>query len=275
MKVFKNIFDFFINSSVWVAVSVCALVLVTYLNHDVPVNYTLLLLIFSGTIVGYNFVKYFEESQLISSRFIDVFSGFFTYKKLIFYLSLIAMFVTGVCLFCLKIRTLLLLLLPMLLTFFYAVSFKEKTLRKISGIKIYIVGLVWTVVTVLVPLQDTSTEITTDVWVSLIQRFAFVLLLILPFDIRDMDVDDVELKTLPQRIGVKYTKMYGLLLAMLFLLLEFFKDEVLEVNLLVLPIVFITSILFLVFATEKQSKYYSSFFVEGIPVFWLLLLLIL
>ncbi len=285
MKAVKNIFDFFINSSIWVALSVCALVVITCINHNVIVNYPLLLLIFSGTIVGYNFVKYFEKENLKLLRDakldLQLFQlknrrqHFLLSKKIVWIMTMFAAVLCIYLLFVLHLNSLFILLIPMALTFFYAISFRRKSLRAISGVKIYVVGFVWAFVTVLFPLYEYGVEISTDVLLTFVQRLIFVVLLILPFEIRDLQVDDISLGTMPQRVGVINTKLYGFLLAMLFLCLEFFKDEVLEVNLLVLPLVFVISVLFLVFATEKQSKYYASFFVEGIPVFWLGLLLIL
>ena len=101
------------------------------------------------------------------------------------------------------------------------------------------------------------------------------MVLILPFEIRDLSVDDLSLGTLPQKIGVQKTKLFGAVLLLIFLLLEFFKDEVLELNVVVLPVIFIVTLFFLINSSVKQSKYYASFFVEGIPIIWLLLLLVL
>ena len=89
---------------------------------------------------------------------------------------------------------------------------------------------------------ENKIELSSDVWILLLQRFVFVVVLILPFEIRDLSVDDKILGTLPQRIGVKNTKLYGLLLLMVFFFLEFFKDELLAINLLVMPLIFLITI---------------------------------
>ena len=58
MKLLKQIFDFYIKSSIHVALSVFALVMMTHhmfhIADDLPMAY----FAFFGTIVGYNFVKY-------------------------------------------------------------------------------------------------------------------------------------------------------------------------------------------------------------------------
>jgi len=281
----KNILDFLINASVWVAIAVTALVGVTYLNLEVVVSDSLLYFVFFGTIFGYNFIKYFEKGQVndLKNNRLDFgvkkifkqFEKLTILEKRTFQLSVISVLICVVLFFNLKIKTQLALIVPSVLTFCYAISLGYKTLRNISGIKIYVVALVWAVISVLLPVLESEIDFETDVWVLLLQRFVFVVVLILPFDIRDLSIDNKILRTLPQNIGVRNTKLYGVLLLMLFFFLEFFKDELLGVNLIVIPFIFLITLLFLVLSKEKQSKYYSSFLVEGISVFWLILLLVL
>ena len=85
--------------------------------------------------------------------------------------------------------------------------------------------------------------------------------------------DDPHLKTVPQQIGVKRTKIVGLLLLLPFYLLEFFKNNF-DKNQLIINLVLVILIsFFMLFATEKRSKYYTSFWVESIPIVWWLLLI--
>jgi len=73
---------------------------------------------------------------------------------------------------------------------------------------------------------------------------------------------------LPQRVGVCKTKLIGTFLLIVILVLEFYKDEIDKNNLyslvLIIPILF----LFLLFSKKNEPKYYSSFWVESIPLFW-------
>ena len=59
MQVLKRLFDFYINSSIHVALAVCGLVWVTLLNFNVGADLDFLYFIFFATVTGYNFVKYF------------------------------------------------------------------------------------------------------------------------------------------------------------------------------------------------------------------------
>ena len=94
------------------------------------------------------------------------------------------------------------------------------------------------------------------------------------FEILDLQYDDPHLKTVPQQIGVRRTKLIGILLMVGFLFLEFL-DAHFKYDVLLLKFgIALTVSLFLLFANQRKSKYYSSFWVESIPIFWWILLVV-
>lgn len=275
MRLLKNIFDFYLNASIHVALSVYALSWITLYEFGLVYNESVLYFIFYATITGYNFVKYFglvkfhHRSLANWLKVIQVFSAF-CFLLLCYYA------------FQLETKTLLYLFGFAVVTFLYAFPFlpkhifldQQQNLRSISGLKIYIIGLVWAGVTVLIPLLDTNYNIfQLDVWLTVLQRFLFVIVLMLPFEIRDLRYDSLKLATLPQKIGVKQTKILGGILLLVFYLLEFLKDKIHTISSMVLFIVTSVALLFLMFSKENQGKYYSGFWVESMPVIWLLLIL--
>jgi hypothetical protein len=64
MMVLKKILDFYINSSLHVALSAFALVAMTQYFFSVQGDFSVVLFTFFGTIVGYNFVKYDAITRL-------------------------------------------------------------------------------------------------------------------------------------------------------------------------------------------------------------------
>ncbi len=58
MKVLKQILNFYINSSIHVALSCFSLVKITYLILNISADNSIAYFAFFGTIVGYNFVKF-------------------------------------------------------------------------------------------------------------------------------------------------------------------------------------------------------------------------
>jgi len=183
----------------------------------------------------------------------------------------------------LQTKTLYAIAIMGVINFLYAIPFLPKkvlfdeamNLRKISGLKVYVIGFVWACVTVIIPLIDSGFDINWDVIITAVQRFIYVLVVMLPFEIRDMRYDSVKLSTIPQQIGVKKTKIIGVLLVIPFFFLEFFKDEISSISIVVLLIIMTLMVVVIAMSKIKQSEYFSSFWVEGIPIVWLLITLVL
>lgn len=60
MKIFRQVLDFYITTSIHVAVAVFSLVQITKIELNIPSNVNLDCFIFFGTISGYIFLKYTE-----------------------------------------------------------------------------------------------------------------------------------------------------------------------------------------------------------------------
>lgn len=275
MQVLKQFFNFYINSSIHVALAVVSLTWISLKEHGVLDDNMLLFFVFFATISGYNFVKYFGMAKFHHRRLA-------TWLKAIQFFSFFSFLFMSYFLFKLNTKTQLYIGCFGLITFFYAIPFLPKklfldsysNLRSIGGLKVYVIALVWTGVTVFLPLINNEFEIHSDVIFVAIQRFIFVIILMLPFEIRDLKYDSLKLATIPQKIGVKQTKIMGFLLLFVFFFLEFFKDEIDTIKLLILVVISVITLLFLIGAKKEQGAYYSSFWVEGLPILWFLLLLV-
>ncbi|MDN3619254.1 hypothetical protein QWY81_07285 [Polaribacter undariae] len=268
MRFLKLVLDFYINASIHVAFSVYALLKITEIYLDLPYNSDLNYFMFLGTITGYNSVKYagvaklHHKSLTKSLKNIQVFS-FFCFLALCYFAYQI------------PLKTLFYTIPFCLLTVLYAVPFLSgfhKNLREVSYLKIIVVAFVWAGFTVLIPAVDAGKEITLNILLLILQRFLIVVVLILPFDIRDVQYDAISLQTIPKKIGVAKTKKLGLTLLVFSLVLEY----LITANTLVktpFMLFFFLLIIFLMRAEKEQSKYFSSFWVEALPIVWWLFLL--
>ena len=268
MTFLKHLLNFYINASIHVALSVYALTRITEYYFDIPYNENLDAFIFFGTITGYNFIKYagvakfYHMSLTKSMRLIQIF-------------SFICFCLLGYFAWQLPLKTVLLFAPFGLLTVLYIVPFLggfQKSLRSISYLKIFIVAGVWSGVTTAIPLLANGNEVDVNMILVFIQMMLFIIVLILPFEIRDMQLDFKDISTLPQEIGVEQTKKFGLGLLLLVLTLEFLITDSMIFRNAFLGVCFV--LLFFVMRSKKeQSKYYSSFWVEALPILWWLLLL--
>ncbi|MFV8362220.1 hypothetical protein ACNQGO_02395 [Flavobacterium sp. ZT3P35] len=269
MRVLKQIFDFYINSSIHVGLSCYALVRMTQYMFHISYNEVVANFAFFGTIVGYNFVKY---DALLRTKKIK-FCGQLQWIALLSFLSLIA---TSYYFFHLERVAQIIGLVFLIIVLLYTLPFfpNKKNARNWAGIKIYIVALCWVGVTLFLPIVNSNIGVTSFVFLVAIQRYILIFVLILIFEIVDLKLDDPHLKTVPQQIGVPQTKIVGVVLMVLFVLLEFLSNDF-RIEFLALKIgLAITTVLFLVYANENRSRYYASFWVESIPIFWWLFLMV-
>lgn len=265
MRILKYIFDFYIQSSLHVALAVYALIRITFLklniSYDEPVAY----FGFFGTIVGYNFIKYDELARVKKINLTKTF-------KAIIGLSILAALATFYFFLELKAKTKLIGFGALLLTIFYTLPFfpNKSNMRNWSGLKIYLVAFVWVGVTVLLPVINANVDFSIIVILKCIQRFILVFVLMLIFEIIDLQFDEKYLETIPQKLGIKKTKLLSYLLILVFLSLECFKPNITLNQFVMTFFVALILELFTYFANSKRNKYYSSFWVESVPFFWLI-----
>jgi len=268
MTFLKHLFNFYINASIHVALAVYALTRITEVYFELPYNQNLDIFIFFGTITGYNFVKYagvakfYHRSLTQSLRLIQIFS--FVCFVLLCYFGWL-----------LPLKTLTYFAPFAVFTILYITPFLggfQKNLRGVSYLKIFVVAGVWAGVTTSIPLLANGYEFDSNLVLLFFQRMLFVLALILSFEIRDMQLDLQDVRTLPQKIGIQQTKKLGLVLLLFVLTFEFLITDNKTLRNVSLGVCF-GLLFFIMRSKEKQSTYYSSFWVEAIPVFWWLLLL--
>ena len=255
MRILRKVFDFYIKSSIHVAFAVyCLLEITVFSNRLNAIDY-FSICVFFGTVLGYNFLKYFAVFRRGNFRSNTYFA--------ILGVSFLAGIGFLISFYFLNYSIQKLILITGFLVLIYPF------LRKYGWLKLFLVSFVVTFITVYIPFQ-TVKWLPIEFYLSLIQRFFLLTSLLIPFEIMDSKIDDKSLNTLPQLMGVDSSKLFGILLVIPFIVLEFLK---LHPSYLVLPIAVIT-VTFINFTKLKRNKYYTSFWVESVPIFWWLLLVL-
>jgi len=259
------IFYFYVYSNIHVALAVSAL----YLIFTQTINWNYLLFIFIGTVVSYNFMR------LISFK-----TNRFFYKKYIAKNKI----ATGILLISASILALIsylkfplslkVSLIPlMLLSFFYNLDYRFapfSSLRNNGRLKILIVAFVWAMLTVVLPylFWNTNTDLK-DLLLKFWFIFLYVLMLTLSFDQRDILVDHLKQKTIPQSFSNKLHYFYILLFLLLSILnFYIFNGEIFYIT----EFILIVSVILCIFSNENRSFFYTSFWIEALPIFWWLLI---
>lgn len=265
----RSLFKFYINSSLHVSLAILSFTIITYIEFDIPIDPWVLVFIFLASITGYNFIKYagiaklhhFSLTRNLKQIQIFSFVVFMGLLASIFYQSLA---IIGIA------------VLMGSLTLLYALPVfdRNKNLRGIPGMKIYVIAFVVTGVILFMPLADHPPLNWKEVIIGFLQRFCLIIALILPFEIRDLKFDMAQLGTIPQKLGVRKTKYLGYILLIFTVLMEFFKDFTITVYGLSLIAISIIAAYALSISKINQHPYFSSFWVESIPVFWLIILIL-
>lgn len=263
----RKLLDFYLNSSIHVSLSVIALCIITSLHFQLSLDLNFLLFIFLSSITGYNFVKFagiaklHHRSLTKNLKVIQVFS-------LICFLALVYF------VFQVPFEVLLGGALLGLFTLLYAIPVfsRKRNLRALAGMKVLVIALVWAGVTVILPLVNENMDLNTSSGIEFLQRFLFVLVLMLPFEIRDLKFDKKELRTIPQRMGVGGTKKLGYLLLIGWCIAEVFKETASFASVVSIGVSALVTAFVLSWSKEEKSAYFSSFWVEAIPLLWLLVL---
>lgn len=255
MHFLKRLFDFYVNSSVHVAIAVTCLVFITDFSNDLCKHFVYPITVFFATIIAYNFLKYYGI----------FFKSKGQYKK--YYAIIIVTLISSVGFLFTFLMLKRIIQIPIVIAGLLVLIYPF--LRKYGWLKIFLVSFVVTIISVYIPFILVK-PVLLDFYISLIQRFFILISLLIPFEILDSKTDAISLQTLPQKFGIKTAKLFGILLVIPYMLFEFLK---VNYSFVVLPIGMIT-VLSIYFSSLERNKYYTSFWVESIPIFWLLSLVV-
>ncbi|MEX2349913.1 MAG: hypothetical protein WD554_03455, partial [Flavobacteriaceae bacterium] len=260
MNVYRILFNFYIQSSIHVALAIVCLTLLTGIYLNIWPDFYLTGFVFTAAVSGYNFVKYagiakWHHRRLTSSlKSIQLFS-LFTFFAMVFFFWHLPISAQGI------------VIVSGLLTLLYAIPLKRKwkNFRSIPGMKLVLTALVLVLTTVLMPAFYGEIDIVSCVFLLCLLRFLWVIVLILPFEIRDIQVDSISLGTIPQQLGVFKSKLSGSILLGLLAFTEMYFNSLFHNSLwVVLTMVFVTGLV-LWYSSEKRSFYFTAFWVEAIP----------
>lgn len=259
-NVIKNLFAYYVRNNIHVGLAATALTLVSWHTQDIQPDIFTMLFVFSSVFLSYGFVKNFGL-------------GVEVYRKRTFLFLLGCGAVAYFFYYFLKatLETKILIISLVVLSALYALPTRwfPRNLRNTPGWKSFAVALSWVGLTAGLGITEGKLTANIDFLKWILQLFCLVWVWIIPFDIRDLQTDDNELHTLPQRWGVRTTQWIGTTVLFLVAIIDWSKESGPSADLLLT--VFIT-LFFLWSSSNKKSEYFASFWVESIPIFWFITL---
>ena len=260
-----HIVRFLVNSNIWIALGALAWVEQTFLLTNVHSRPLMLeALIVAATFFIYNLHRLINVPTTETETLSAMHQWLSTHNAKLNVAMLIALIIIAAAMFTLHVNSIMLLMAMAVISIFYAVPLpltNSFRLRDIGLLKPVFVALVWATVCVALPLIETG-QFNNSAIMLCLQCFLFFMAITLPFDIRDMKFDIVNLKhkTLPLLAGVAVTKA----VALLFLAASAVVMVYIESSYWLTAILWHAVTAILIFITNKNSsEYHYTFLLDG------------
>jgi 4-hydroxybenzoate polyprenyltransferase len=285
-KLLQPVFDFLLFSNVFMALCAVAQGLVVfYLIGSRPL-YTICALLFVSTVAIYNFSILLTKPKNPEKSENQRVRWFFAHHRLMVTVTIVAILSLSPLFFLISMESRILLIFLAIISFAYSLPLfslgdQKFGLRNIPGLKQFLITLVWTMSSVLLPVLEAQdmhlTNISLrDTTILLAKRFLFIAALTVPFDIRDLFEDrESGLKTVPVAIGEKRAYLFcQILLAGYIVLLFLYRNNGFNADFFALTL---TAILagWLIFKSKwKRNEYYYFFYLDGVLILQYVMLVV-
>jgi len=260
--------QFIIYSSLNVSVAACLFAAESFHIFDLPVQNEFLAFVFLSTILTYSVHRYIGIRRLDEGQLKGRFEIVKRYRKAIGFTTILSILLLAYLSFQLSLRTLGLFALTGIICFLYVipVMHKNKRLRDLPYIKIILIAFVWSFVAhipVIESLIDGKDLNQKMFGLSFIEKFIYIFLITLPFDVRDIELDrSTGVPTLPSYMGLEksYRLIYSLLAidTVILLSIGYFGEMVFARCAALLLSVFFSLIALKISKGKKSDIYYSG-----------------
>lgn len=271
-----KVMSFLVHSNIYIALS-CAVLLVQarYAFGIDDISTARILFVFTATFLEYNahrFLLLIQKKELANE---ERYRWAKEQPVLFMTIYVMCMIITVIIFFFLKKQEMLIALAAGFLAFFYSVPFLKRgasttRLRSIPYLKIFIIAAVWSIITAIFPLAD-STVSTYDQVLFFIVRFLFLLAITIPFDIRDIETDKAKgLRTIPMLTGQEGAYVLSTILIVASALILGFTS-IQAAQLLASWITFAITAVFISVKIFRSHKQYHYLLLDGTMLIWGLL----
>lgn len=190
--------SFIINTNIFIALAAVSLTFASQVQLGMnPQFHIYLAVVFFATLADYNFHRLISVNNKPENSQLDKYLWSANNLKMMKFVMILSAAGLIACSFFVKIEIVYLLAPLALLTFLYSIPFfKEKKIlfriKKILGLKITLIALVWSATTVFIPVLQSGNNLSfTEVMLVFTERFTFIIAIAIPFDIRDMKMDEM------------------------------------------------------------------------------------
>lgn len=205
---------FIIFSNLWISLAAAGLTLNTYFLINQNINWNVIHLVFLATFSVYNFqrlIKHYYQNKNHSKRHLWIYNNSIILTILVIISSLTSLFLFFESF---SIPSFIILIPFIAVSILYATPIfsKNRALRDYPFIKIFLIAITWAASSVLLPAIELDLFFNSKLITLFIINFLFIIAITIPFDIRDLKVDDLDTKTIPQVFGINGSILLSLAL---------------------------------------------------------------
>ena len=278
MSLFKNRLRQYVMLNIHVSLALVSLVLLTYHYTGFSVDWVYVVFAGLGTLVAYTYIKNVPPQASIFVAVKQVL------KQSPIWIHFLGLLVLGLASFFNQAQGWALISIVMLCLGYILPGSKAlpAPLRDFGAVKIIIVALAWSGVMVLIPLLSFGHRFV-DLAALFIAQTLWIIVLTIPFEIRDSSKDQLRHPTWPQKLGLLRVKILGTFLILSNIGIHFwlhlgqYQWLNQSISFVDLPYLLTMGLSFfgLIMAKPKQSFWYSAFWIEAIPIAWLVMICLL
>lgn len=280
MKTFSVKFiNLLLYSNFWIAAAGLAMTLQTYFVYEnaIILN-SLSYFVFSSTLFLYALHRIVGLVKVQSFTNKGRFKVISTFKRHIVIYAILAGIANLYFFFLLTWKVKFLLFIPGIISLAYVIPVlkKKKRLRDLSFIKIFLIAIVWAWVTVALPIYEMEGSMDLNAILMILERMLFIFAITLPFDIRDLRVDETNnVMTIPAKIGIPKTKLLAHL-CMALMCISIFINYFLAFYSLPIFIALLISVIstsiIIHFSNDKRHDYFYTGLLDGTMIIQFLLI---
>ncbi len=252
-----KIIEFYVYSSLHIALCAAALILYSYQVFELKPNYSYAVFVASCTMILYAVHRLVGLRRVSAYHNLGRFQVVLSHKTHLYFYIGIAGVIAIILALNMSIQKIQMLLIPSVLSLLYVLPvLKGRRLRDLAYIKIFIIALCWSWLCCVIPTYAESEYV-----VFALGKCFFIFGITIPFDIRDRQVDvDTGVRTLATMYDHQKVKLIGIIacLVSLGLSIAFFPTFLLSEI-----IVHFIAIGLIWRASADKSDYYFSLFTDG------------
>lgn len=268
MSFIKRLFNLYLYSSFHIGLGAFALTFLSFYAFENQVDLGYLLFVVASTIFLYCLHRFIGIKKIKNYKDKGRFLVINKYRNHILIYAVISGLLTFISFLQFDLSLMGLLVLPGIFSLLYTLPILKDglRLRDYGYIKIFLIAMVWSWITIAIPLRLNDAPYALIGTLSL-ERFLFFIAITLPFDLRDRQIDkETEVKTLVHLMSnQKVLKLsYLLLVGCLFLFGLLYMYQMISGYYLIAYIIsYIITAFCIYLSREKEHDYYYSGLLDG------------